>query len=100
METLGNFGIFLITLKPGRIHLFEETLSKVPHREGKASFNDIKVLLILFEDFIVSYEYDQIFRLIVNPLGGECPTKAKQKLKLENLVTMITLDWKKLLCLT
>ena len=97
VETLGNFGIFPITLKPGKIHVLGDTLSRAPHAKGDASLNDVEVPFIRFEDVIVGYEDDQFFGPIVKALTGEWPTEAKQKVKLEKLVPMFTMEGKKLL---
>ncbi len=48
METLGNFGIFPITLKYGKVHVFGDALSRIPQIDSKAEdhseVNDCEVI--------------------------------------------------------
>ena len=60
LETLGNFGIFPITLKPGKIHVLGDVLSRAPHvlsgNSSSLKVNDVEVFRAEFEDFIPNYE--------------------------------------------
>lgn len=96
IETLGNFGIFPITLKPTKLHVFGYILSRATHAKGAAFLNDVDVPFIRFEDFTVSYEDDQFFGSIVKDLK-EWPTKSKRKVTLETFIPMFTMDGKKIL---
>ncbi len=57
LKTLGVFGIFPITLKPGKIHVLGDTLSRAPH----ASVNDLEILKVDLEDVIGGYEDDKFY---------------------------------------
>ena len=46
LETLGNFGVFPINLKPGKIHVLGDTLSRAP----QLLINDLEVLRMDSED--------------------------------------------------
>ncbi len=51
LETLGNFGIFPISLKPGKIHVLGDTLSRAPH----ASVNVLEVLKMDLDEILSGY---------------------------------------------
>lgn len=90
LETLGNFAIIPITLKPGKIHTLGETLSRAPDANYDASWNDVEVPFICFEDYVVIYEDNQFFRPIIEALRGDWPKTSKQKVILEKLVPLLT----------
>ncbi len=64
LETLGNFGIFPITLKPGKIHVLGDTLSRAPY----IAFNALEIPFIELDSVIESYENDQFFGQIVQAM--------------------------------
>ena len=97
LETLGNFGVFPINLKPGKIHVLGDVLSRAPHAEEADLFvNDVEVPHIKFEDVIFGYEEDQFFGPIIRALRNEWPDNPKNRLKLEKLVPLFKLENKKL----
>ena len=107
LETLGNFGIFPITLKPGKIHVLGDVLSRAPHvLNGDLSnlnLNDVEVLGVDFEDFIPSYEEDQFFGPIVKAMNGDWPKENEKKLTFEKILPLFerenkTLYYHGLLC--
>ena len=98
IETLGNFGVFPITLKPGKIHVLGDTLSRAPHADyDDVNVNDVEVPFIEFEDVISGYEDDQFFNPIVKALREEWPDDEKQRSKLEKLLPLFKYDKKRLL---
>jgi len=97
VETLGNFGVFPITLKPGKIHVLGDTLSRAPHAEKDPDVNAIDVPFINFKDVITSYEEDQFFQPIVNAMDGKWPDNPKERKKLEELLPMFKMKDGKLL---
>lgn len=97
IETLGNFGIFPITLKPGKIHVLGDALSRAPHAPEDPAVNDIEVPYCAFDDVITNYEEDQFFGPIVKAFKDEWPSDEKQKYKLQKLLPMFKWDGKRLL---
>ena len=79
IETLGNFGIFPITLKPGKIHVLGDTLSRAPHVNNNVLINDIEAPFIKFEEVIDNYENEQFFGPIVKALNGRWPADEKKR---------------------
>ena len=100
LETLGNFGIFPITLKPGKIHVLGDTLSRAPHvikSESGTLLNSLEVPFIEFEDVITRYDDDQFFGPIVRAMDGKFPNDEVQKRKLEKVLPMFSRNGQKLL---
>ena len=96
LEILGNFGIFPITLKPGKIHVLGDALSRAPHAKVNATVNDVEVPYIEFSNIINGYEDDQFFGPILRAMKGEFPEDQKQRLKIEKILPMFTYDGKRL----
>ncbi len=63
METLGNFSIFPIILKPGKIHVLGDALSRAPH----IAFNSLEIPFIQLDSAIGSYENDHFFGQLYKP---------------------------------
>jgi len=97
LETLGNFGIFPITLKPGKIHAIADVLSRAPHAPEKPAVNNIEVPFIDIEDVIGRYEEDQFFGPIMKAINGEFPKSAKEKFRIEKLLPSFEKNGSKLL---
>ena len=98
LEIMGNFGVFPITLKPGKIHVLGDTLSRAPHaEEANLVVNDVEVPYIDFENVISGYEDDQFFGPIVKALKDKWPKEQKQRLKIEKLIPLFKFEGKKLL---
>ena len=87
LETLGNFGIFPITLKSGMLHVLGDTLSRAPH----ATFNAVEALKCDLGFIINEYDSDKTFGTIVKFLKGENITDKYQLKKLEKISTMFLL---------
>ena len=100
LENLGNFGIFPINLKPGKIHVLGDKLFRAPHvLNGDLSnlkLNDVEVLGVDFEDFIPSYEEDQFFGLIVKAMNRDWPKENEKKLTLKKILPLLERENKKL----
>lgn len=97
VEILGYFGIFPITLKPGKIHVLGDTLSRAPHVTNTRVVNDIEVLFIQFEDVIGSYEEDQFFGPILRAMKDDWPSDQKKRVKLEKFIPLFQFDVKRVL---
>ena len=94
LETLGNFGIFAITLKPGKIHVLGAVLSRAPHVMEKIDdgllCNDVEVPFVKHEDVITRYDEDQFFGPVVKAMEEEWPQDQIQRRKLEKILPMFT----------
>ena len=97
LETLGNFGIFPITLKPRKIHVLGDRLSRAPHAENVMVVNDVEVPKISFDDVIDGYEDDQFFGPILKAMNGEWPSSDKERFKMEKLIPLFNIEGKRLL---
>lgn len=72
LETLGNFEIFPITLKPGKVHVLGDALSTAPlAKVHDVNVNDVEDPYIRLEDLIGDYESEHFFGPIVKALRGE-----------------------------
>jgi len=97
VETLGNFGVFPITLKPGKIHVLGDTLSRAPHAEEYPHVNDVEVPYIDIEEIISNYDEDQFFGPVVRAMKGTWPKDPKEALRLEKVLPMFKMNGVKLL---
>ena len=93
LETLGNFGIFPISLKPGKIHVLGDTLSRAPH----ASFNSFEVPYIDVDQVIGSYDDDRFFGPLIRAKQGENIEDGLLRKRLIRLLPLYYLDGKRLL---
>jgi RNase H-like domain found in reverse transcriptase len=69
LETLGNFRIFPINLKQGRVHVLGYVLSRAPHTIStedisSAVINDVEIPVVDYSDFKRNYEHDQFLVLL------------------------------------
>jgi len=102
LETLGNFGIFPVTLKPGRIHVLGDVLSRAPHvtevnKKSLISFNALDIPKIEFEAILGNYENDQFFGPIVKALEGAESSNGKQNEFIKRVLPMFERDGARLL---
>ena len=97
VETLGNFGVFPITLKPGKIHVLGDALSRAPHAREDPHVNDVEIPYIKFDDVISGYDEDQFFGPVVRALKDEWPENPKEAEKLKRMLPMFTMEGVKLL---
>lgn len=93
LETLGIFGIFPITLKPGKIHVLGDTLSRAPH----ASMNALEVLNVDLEDVIDGYEDDKFYGSVLKLLKGEEISDEIMRRKILKIKPLFHLNERKLL---
>lgn len=92
LEILGNFGIFPINLKPGKIHVLGDTLSRAPH----ALVNAVDIMKIKTEDVLGSYEDDQFYGPLLKVMNGvKLPNEFQQK-KFEKLTPFFQLKGSKI----
>lgn len=94
IETLGRIGIIPTTLKPGKVHILGDALSRAPHAPEGSLVNDVKVPNIEFDNVITSYDEDQFFLSNVNAFKNEWPSNEKQKYKIKKLLPMFKWDRK------
>jgi len=93
LETFGNFGIFPINLKPGKIHVLGDVLSRAP----QLLVNDLEVLKVDPEDVCTSYDDDEFFGPLLKVMEGQnLSDKIKDK-KFKSLIGMYHRDGRKLL---
>ena len=67
LVTLGNFGIFPISLKPGKIRALGDTLSRAPH----ASVNVLELLKMDLDEIMSGYEDDKFYGAVLKRIKGE-----------------------------
>ena len=93
LETLGNFGIFPINLKPGKIHVLGDTLSRAPH----AIMNVLEVLKIDLNEITDGYESDKFYGAVLERMkGNEIPDEVMKR-KIDKLLPLFHLDGRKLI---
>ena len=98
LETLGNFGIFPITLKPRKIHVLGDALSRAPQViKGETEINDVEVPSIDLNDVLSGYEGDKFFRPVVRALQGEWLEDDTQRQTVEEILPMFKRDGSKLM---
>lgn len=83
LETLGNFVVFPINVKQGKIQVLGDVLSRAPH----AGVNDVDIPFIYFDDDFSDLEEYQLFRPIVRAMKDEWPTDQRQSSRLRNCFT-------------
>ena len=62
LETLGNFGVFQINLKPGKIHVLGDALSRLAHitRSNDITFAVINSLECERDEIVSGYNEDSM----------------------------------------
>jgi hypothetical protein len=80
-EKLGNFGVFPITLKPGKIHVLGDSLSRAPHvinlsDETSAVLNSTEIPHFDRSEILKNYDDDQFFGPVVRAMRNEWPKHA------------------------
>ena len=72
LGTLGNFGIFPFTLKPGKINVLRDALSRAPQLgNDETKITGVEVPSIDVNDVLSDYDGDQFFGPIVRALEEE-----------------------------
>ncbi len=89
VETLGNFGIFPISLKPGKIHVLGDTLSRAPH----ASVNVLEVLKMDLDEFFSCYEDDKYYGAVLLRIKGEDVRDEIVRRKIDKLLPFLLRGW-------
>lgn len=102
LETLGNFGIFPITLKPGTIHVLGDTLSRAHHLISEWMFegiscNDVEIPFIDIEEVLTSYEEDQFFGPVLKAMNFEWPDDETNRKQMDQILPMFKKDGSKLM---
>lgn len=92
LETFGNFGIFPINLKPGKIHVLGDTLSRAP----QLLINDLEVLKI-DPEVLLSYEEDEFYGPLLKVMEGKNLQDGIKDRKFKSLINMFHRDGSKLL---
>lgn len=93
IETLGNFGIFPITLKPGKIHVLGDTLSRAPH----IHVNDIEVMTPSLDFITDGYKEDEFYGPLIKVMNKEVLKDPVKMKKFEKLATHFHEDGKRLI---
>ena len=92
LDTLSNFGIFPITLKPGKVHVLGDVLTKAPlvfsGNSSSLKVNDVAVFRAEFEDFIPNNGEDRLFRPIAKAMNGDWPEEKEKKLTIEKILPL------------
>ena len=92
LETLGNFGIFPINLKPGKIHVLGDALSRAP----QVSVNFLEVVNFDLGFVLDGYESDEFYGPLLNVMnGGKLSNEVKHK-KFKSLLPLFHRDGNKL----
>ena len=93
LEVLCNFGIFPITLKPGKIHVLGDTFLRAPH----ASVNVLQVINIDLDDKTYVYEDDNFYEPELKMMrGAEISNEMLRKI-IKKLLPLCNLDDKRIL---
>ena len=100
LETLGNFGIIPITLKPGKIHFLRDLLSRATHVMEKIDdgllCNDFVVPFVKHEEVITWYGENQFFGPAVKAIEEKWPQDQIQRRKLEKIFPIFRKDGERL----
>lgn len=90
-EILCKFFIFPMGLKPGKIHVLRDDMSRAAHvkeDDGQVYVNYLEVPYITCYDLIGENEYYMFFRPVVKAMGGEWPGNKKQVKELKRFVPL------------
>lgn len=81
---MGIFGILPITLKPEKIHVLADVLSKIAY--DKEVVNEVEVPYFEFSKFIKEYDDDQFFGPSVQAGDGNWPGDTKKRVRIEGRI--------------
>lgn len=79
LDLLSQFGIQKVTLKPGRVHVLGDVLSRAPHisRQEAVTVSNMQLSTLKLDlDFSGKYDRDQFFRPTMNALRGGVSRRA------------------------
>ena len=87
LDLLSQFNIRQINLKPGRIQVLGDALSRAPHvmNETELELGNFEASSPVWNIIQGKYEADQLFGPIVKALGGELPTDPIQRERVSRL---------------
>ncbi len=96
LETLGNFGIFPINMKAGKMHVLRDALSRIPNvmnskDETSAVVNAVETFEV-DKEIISGYEDDQFFRKIHKAFQGTFPQDEREKRVVERLLPLFEIQ--------
>lgn len=91
LDLLAQFGIKKINLKPGRVHVLGDVLSRAPHVMEEMTLNNVTVSGLASPfDFSMDYESDQLFGPILRGLQGDLPDDKVQRDRVSRLIPSFT----------
>ena len=95
LDLLSQFGILRMNLKPGRVHVLGDVLSRAPHvmQELGPSVSNMQVSSLALDlQFEMEYETDQTFGPVVKGLRQELPSDSVQRDRVLRLLTLFGMD--------
>lgn len=98
LDFLSQFGISAVALKPRRIHVLGDELSRIPPDLSTMEINNIQLLDVhsprVFES---NHEVDQTFGPILRALKGNWPSDRVQRDRVSRLLPLFQLEGNRLL---
>lgn len=96
LDLLAQFGITAITLKPGRVHVLGDTLSRILEAGSRLLCNNLQISSV---ELGLDFEYgpDQLFGPIVRAKGGQYAEDITARRRIEQLVSLFELKEGKLI---
>ena len=91
LDLLPQFGILKMNLKPGRIHVLGDVLSRAPHvmQKDTLDVNNMNVSVVSLNlDCSKQYEEDQLFWPIVKALLGELPENDVHRDRMQSILPL------------
>lgn len=79
-----SFGIVLLAVKPGKIYILGDALSRILN--DKAVINVIEIPYIEFSEVINGYDDDQFFEPFVQALNGKSPRNITERATIERVI--------------
>lgn len=80
LDFLAQFSITKLALKPGRLHVLGDALSRIPHKPPQVQVSNVQAVSVQpppgFED---NYEADAVFGPIIRAFRGDWPADTVQK---------------------
>ncbi len=88
LKTLGNFRIFPISLKAGKIHVLSDMFSRAPH----ATVHILEVLKIDLGDVTNGHGDDKFYSAVLNCMKGRKISDETMRRKIEKLLHLFHLE--------
>ena len=93
LDLLSQFNIDSLTLRPGRIHVLGDSLSRIPHPHQHVKIGNIHILNVsLPSGFEDNYAGDPLFGPVHRALCGAWPSEPEKKTYLERVTKMFSLE--------